>query len=242
METKDIRLLTADEIECRVGTCNGKGASLLLYKDARVDMRMLDEVFGRMNWKRSHEVVNGNLYCTVSVWDEDKGAWVSKEDVGTESKTEAEKGEASDAFKRACFNWGIGRELYTAPFVWVELAADEIDSRNGKPVPRVKFKVKDIAYNDRREISSLTITDQRGNVRFSYPKAATHGKAAKASAQQQTQPTAGNGMAGTAQDYLAANANALAYYNAKYGCKTIDDYTSDELRDIYSDLKKHGKL
>ena len=115
MEKNNIRLLRADEIECRVGMINEKGLSLLLYKDARVDMKILDEVYGPFNWQRKHEMIGGNLYCTVSIWDKEKQQWVSKMDVGTKSNTEQEKGEASDSFKRACFSHGIGRELYTAP-------------------------------------------------------------------------------------------------------------------------------
>ena len=57
-----IRLLRADEIECRIGTVSEKGLSLLLYKDARADMRILDETFGPMNWQRKHEVIGGSLY------------------------------------------------------------------------------------------------------------------------------------------------------------------------------------
>ena len=115
MEKNMIRLLRADEIECRIGMINEKGLSLLLYKDARVDMKILDEVYGQFNWQRKHEVIGGNLYCTVSIWDDEKQQWISKMDVGTKSNTEQEKGEASDSFKRACFSHGIGRELYTAP-------------------------------------------------------------------------------------------------------------------------------
>ena len=101
------RLLTADEIECRIGTVKAQGVSLLLYKDARTDQNILDEVVGSMNWQRSHQILDGNLYCTVSIWDEEKKQWISKQDVGTESFTEKEKGQASDCFKRACFNFGI---------------------------------------------------------------------------------------------------------------------------------------
>ena len=109
------RTLRADEIDVRVQQVkkNNAGkvfAQLLLYKDARVDMRLLDETFGQMNWKRTHEVVDGNMYCTISIWDSEKKEWVSKQDVGVESMTEKEKGQASDSFKRAGFNWGIGRE------------------------------------------------------------------------------------------------------------------------------------
>jgi hypothetical protein len=101
------RPLTASEIDCRVSTINEKGLTLLLYKDARVDMNILDEKFGVTGWQRKHEVIGGNLYCTVSIWDAEKQQWISKQDVGVESYTEKEKGQASDSFKRACFNIGI---------------------------------------------------------------------------------------------------------------------------------------
>lgn len=111
------RDLRADEIEVRVAQATEDGVSLLLYKDARCDQNILDETVGSMNWMRSHTRDNAN--CIVSLWDEKKQQWISKEDTGTESNTEKEKGLASDSFKRACFNWGIGRELYTAPFIWI---------------------------------------------------------------------------------------------------------------------------
>lgn len=111
------RDLKADEIECRVAQAKQKGVSLLLYKDARCDQNILDETVGAMNWQRQHARDNAN--CMVSIWDKEKGQWIGKEDTGKESNTEAEKGLASDSFKRACFNWGIGRELYTAPFIWI---------------------------------------------------------------------------------------------------------------------------
>ncbi len=120
------RDLRADEIDVRVQSIktdksgNCKGAVLLLYKNARVDMDILDETFGKLNWQRKHEFKDGKLYCTVSVWDAEKKQWISREDVGTESNTEAEKGQASDSFKRANVNFGIGRELYTAPFIYVK--------------------------------------------------------------------------------------------------------------------------
>ena len=111
------RDLKADEIECRVAQATEKGVSLLLYKDARCDQNILDETVGAFGWMRQHTRDNAN--CIVSIWDEKKGQWILKEDTGTESNTEKEKGLASDSFKRACFNWGIGRELYTAPFIWI---------------------------------------------------------------------------------------------------------------------------
>lgn len=112
------RDLRADEIECRVAQAKENGVSIILYKDARCDQNILDETVGAMNWMRHHCRENAN--CVVSIWDKDKGVWVEKEDTGTESNTEKEKGLASDSFKRACFNWGIGRELYTAPFIWIK--------------------------------------------------------------------------------------------------------------------------
>lgn len=162
----NFRTLQANEIECRVGTQDKgcKWCTLLLYKDARVDQRLLDEVVGATHWQRSHELIDGQLFCTVSIYDADTKQWVSKQDVGTESNTEKEKGRASDAFKRACFNWGIGRELYTAPFICVkDLNANDFNS--GK-LKMGHFKVKSIAYDEQRNVSELTIVDSDGNVRF----------------------------------------------------------------------------
>ena len=170
MEKDIIRLLRANEIECRIATINEKGLSLLLYKDARVDMNILDEVYGRNNWQRTHEVINGNLFCNIDIWDNDKKCWVRKQDVGTESNTEKEKGQASDSFKRAGTNIGIGRELYTAPTIFIELKPEEydIDEKTKKPKvkTKTKFKVKFIEYNNNREISKLQIVDTKNIVRF----------------------------------------------------------------------------
>ena len=109
MEKELIRLLKANEIECRISTISAKGLSLLLYKDARVDQRILDESFGSFGWKRSHQSIDGNLYCTVSVWNEQTKEWISKQDVGTMGYAEKEKSQASDSFKRACFSSKIGQ-------------------------------------------------------------------------------------------------------------------------------------
>lgn len=146
MTKLEFRDLTATEIECRISQVKENGLTLLLYKDARCDMNILDETVGAFNWQRSHSRDNAN--CTVSIWDEEKKQWISKEDTGTESNTEAEKGLASDSFKRACFNWGIGRELYTAPFIWIEKGnyKDKYD----------KFKVQEISIENKR-ITGLAI-------------------------------------------------------------------------------------
>lgn len=154
---KEIPLLTANDVECRIKKITNEGAVLLLYKTARVDMRILDEVYGVMNWQRRHEVINGNLFCTISVWDSEKSQWVSKQDVGTESNAEAEKGQASDAFKRAGFAWGIGRELYDAPFIWI----------SGKVSKYDRFHVTDIQYDrEKQKFTRLTICDDKGKERY----------------------------------------------------------------------------
>lgn len=169
MEKLNFRVLNADEIECRVGSVSeGKGVSLLMYKNARVDMTLLDEVVGPENWTRHHELINNNLFCTVSVRSAN-GEWISKQDVGTESNTEKEKGQASDAFKRACVNWGIGRELYTCPFVWVNLRNDEWkQGYNGKLQPKTQFEVSAIEYDDQRRVSFIQIKDGKGEVRYTW--------------------------------------------------------------------------
>lgn len=126
----NFRPLQAQDIEVRVGGVYKSGVTFLLYKNARVDMAILDESVGEFNWQRDHKEVKGNLYCGIGIFDERKEEWVWKWDCGTESYTEKEKGEASDSFKRAGFNWGIGRELYTAPMIYLPCATDL--KQNGK--------------------------------------------------------------------------------------------------------------
>jgi hypothetical protein len=174
------RLLKPDEISCRVQSLSENkskgtvGAVILLYKDARVDMSILDETFGPMNWQREHIEIGGKMFCTIAVWDEDKKQWVSKQDVGVESNTEATKGESSDSFKRSGTNWGVGRELYTAPFMYIQLEAEEwyTDQQSGKPKTKPGFvlSVKEITYNDNREIKTLVLVDKSGRERFSFGK------------------------------------------------------------------------
>ena len=139
----NFRDLTADEIECRVQSVKQNGLVLLLYKNARCDMNILDETVGAENWQREHYECKGNLFCRVAIRCREaeidgakntkeiiRDEWVWKSDCGVESNTEAQKGEASDSFKRACFNWGIGRELYTAPFTWIP--AEKCNIKEGK--------------------------------------------------------------------------------------------------------------
>ena len=161
------RLLRADEIDCRVAQIKENGLSLLLYKDARCDMNILDETVGEMNWQREHSRENAN--CNVGIWDTEKSMWIWKEDTGTESNTEAEKGLASDSFKRACVNWGIGRELYTAPFIWIPSDRCKIIGSGGKLKCHDRFEVKSISYNDNREIDGLRIVSNGQDV-FTWGK------------------------------------------------------------------------
>lgn len=168
---KNFRLLRADEIDCRVaqvfknGTC-----TLLLYKDARCDMNILDETVGTYNWNREHTLIDGQLFCRVGVREVDENGYTSgfvyKEDVGTESYTEAEKGRASDSFKRACVNWGIGRELYSAPRITVPCTVKEV---NGKLKTYDQFAVTEIGYDDRENINLLSITKDGAEV-YRYDK------------------------------------------------------------------------
>ena len=172
----EFRTLKANEIDCRVAQIDEKWLTLLLYKDARVDMNILDETVGCLNWKKSYSRENAN--CTVSIWNDEIKEWVSKEDTGTESFSEAEKGLASDSFKRSCFNWGIGRELYTAPSIFILPRKDIKYKYDGKEVDefylnkkekyetKTRFWVEYIDYNDTKEIQNLIIRDQKNNIRF----------------------------------------------------------------------------
>lgn len=179
----NFRLLRADEIDCRVALLKDSGLSLLLYKDARVDQNILDETVGAMNWQRRHTRENAN--CIVSIWDKDKMQWIEKEDTGTESFTEKEKGLASDSFKRACFNWGIGRELYSAPFIWIKAADTIIENEKGKLRCKDSFFVSKIAYDEHRNIVALVIKSTSTNKRvFSMGSVQTQTESQKKAEEQ----------------------------------------------------------
>lgn len=163
----EIRTLRADEIECRVKSITPRGAILLLYKDARCDQRILDETFGPMNWQRRH--LRDNANCIISIWDEAKKQWIEKEDTGTESNTEKEKGLASDSFKRAAFCWGIGRELYTAPSIFISSEDMSVIQKGSGYTTYDRFSVYSIEYNSSREIDQLAIMNENnGRIVFEY--------------------------------------------------------------------------
>ena len=167
------RKLRENEIEARVQSVKANGLVLLLYKDARCDMKLLDETVGPMNWQK--EYLRDNSNCRVSIWDIEKKQWVSKEDTGTESNTEKEKGKASDSFKRACFNWGIGRELYSAPFIWIPVERCNIKQSGNKYICNDKFRVEKITYDDDGNIDGLSIMNDTARVR-AFVQAPTNNK------------------------------------------------------------------
>ena len=152
MELK-FRELKANEIELRVGSTNENGFQLLLYKDARVDMALLDEVVGKGNWQREHKILGNDIYCRVGIYNKDLGCWVWVEDAGSSGNIEVEKSKASDSFKRACVNLGIGRALYSAPFVWI--TKDQYNDPK-----KSHYLVSEIEYSN-GEISKLVIINEK---------------------------------------------------------------------------------
>lgn len=164
MEDLKFDLLKAEDIDVRFGNVCKDGYTLLLYKNARVDMQMLDKTVGKSRWQRKHYELKGNMYCSVGIKFDNE--WVWKDDCGTESQTEKEKGEASDSFKRACFNWGIGVELYSAPVIIVPCETKWNSDKNKWELVNSKdkyrtFYVKHISYNDNREIEEIIIGEQK---------------------------------------------------------------------------------
>lgn len=170
------RTLKAEEIECRVAQITETWLTLLLYKNARVDMDILDETVGAMNWKKDYQLIDGQLFCTISIWDKEKEQWISKQDVGVESFSQEEKGRASDAQKRSSVCFGIGRELYTAPSIFILPNKDMIPrgkerefyiNEKGKCETKTRFYVEYITYDENRRIKELVIRDNKNHIRYS---------------------------------------------------------------------------
>jgi hypothetical protein len=175
MDIKELQKpLAITDIDFRIQSINKGGyATILAYKDARVDINRLNAVCGHLGWQRAHTRDNHN--CIVSIWDADHGHWVSKEDTGTESNTEQQKGLASDSFKRACFNWGIGIELYDYPVIQVRLNDNEWEMKEwkGKQSPKATWNLKlkewvwFSVFND-GGLEYLGAKDQDGKLRFEF--------------------------------------------------------------------------
>ncbi|WP_333647984.1 hypothetical protein [Lacrimispora sp.] len=254
MEKLDFRTLLASEIDCRISTVKENGISLLLYKDARVDQNILDETVGPMNWQRRHTRENAN--CIVSLWDTEKGQWIEKEDTGTESYTEKEKGLASDSFKRACFNWGIGRELYTAPFVWINSNNCNIkDLGNKKFTCYDAFYVSQIGYDKNRNINSLVICGSRDHKEvFSMGQKANKQEKKKADtppAESKSQQGGTKPLDKVTAPMIASVQSLVEKYSGKglkmekilamYKIKKIEDMTLENYKDCMNKLKLYEK-
>jgi hypothetical protein len=166
------RPLDISDIDFRVQSINNGGyATILAYKSARVDMARLDLAVGPLGWQRKHELINNRLFCHVGLYHPESNGWVWKSDVGTESMTEAEKGQASDSFKRACFNWGIGRELYDYPIISVKLNDNEWSKDGGRPKQTYNLKIREwVWYSEFTDdrLSFLAAKDENGKVRFKW--------------------------------------------------------------------------
>ena len=174
MNIQDLRKpLEIQDIEFRIQSINnGKYATILAYKNARVDMQRLDDVVGSLNWKREH--INNNHNCIVSIWNDDIKQWISKEDTGTESMADKEKGLASDSFKRACFNWGIGRELYDYPQIQIRLNDNEvIETGKQKPKYKASFNLNIKSWRWKSQFTDGKLTylgciDNNNKLRFQF--------------------------------------------------------------------------
>ena len=205
-------LLTPDQIEVKVNMCSDKGAQLLLYKTVRTDMDMLDRKVGVENWDIDYKEIKGNLYAGIGIKTEN--GWIRKWDCGTESRSDGygneKKGEASDAAKRSGTRWGIGRELYTAPFIFARVKT-KYDKGTWKLENKYqRFEVVEIGYSDDRKITSLRIVDDDGNNVFTYGGTGTSGKRRETTSPNQpaqNPPIQGPRMATQEQiEYLTANA------------------------------------
>lgn len=216
-----IRLLKAEEIDVRVGAIYKKGITLLLYKNARVDMSILDELYTPYGWMRKHMKVDDVMFCELLVKDPETGTWVSKMDVGAPSYSEPIKGACSDSFKRAATNLGIGRELYTSPFIWVDINEVTIKEDGAKKSVKDSFSVQSIEFDEeRRNITGLVIVNQDRKVVFQYMencKAKSNVPAITITADQTTQIL----------DEIKRTGVSLPGVLKKYGLKKISDMSPE---------------
>lgn len=264
----EFRTLRADEIDVRVAQLGegkrGKWASLLLYKDARCDMRILDETVGAMDWQRDHKELKGNMYAGIGIWDAVKGQWIWKWDCGTESYTEAEKGEASDSFKRAAFNWGIGRELYTSPTIFLGDDVCKIEKKdNGKLACYDRFSVKSISYDDKRNINGLCIINSKNRkVVFNWgmtidepePTRSTRSTPKKAENKPKEEVSSKSGNSGWQREKTAISKENLMilqdkvktdeqieYVQAKYDVNNLHELTQAQAIELIHTITKKEK-
>lgn len=225
------RTLRADEIECRVSKVGNGYVTCLLYKTARTDMDLLDETVGALNWSCDYEEVHGNLFCTISIYDEKRDRWIKKSNCGIESREDngnEKKGEASDAMKRAGFCWGIGRELYTAPSIFIRTKT--IDDKGNKI--NHYYDVAEIVYDNSRRISHLVLTE-KGSIVFEWEA-----------------DTFKNSLTDTSVQMLKNQIISLAdgdmdriesYVSKRYPGMTFDQLSADELKDVKLKVLQYKK-
>lgn len=247
MELK-FRPLKSNEIEVRIGSTTKKTYTLLLYKNARVDMALLDEVVGQGKWQREHKILGTDIYCRVGIWNEELKQFVWVEDAGSSGNIEVEKSKASDSFKRACVNIGIGRELYTAPEIKLWKENENDDSYKYK-----KFYVKEIAY-EKGEISKLVICDQENDsVVFSYPKGAKVSNNAQNQGQNTTTPPKASHTPNSVNDDYTKNMEKIRNYigtlpaetyskffnwlESSFGTRVLKELTADQVSQVVKSLK-----
>jgi len=230
----DFRKLRADEIEIRVREIVKGGAKVLLYKDARCDMAILDETVGAERWQRDHKDVKGVLFGGVGIFFEAIG-WVWKWDAGKESNTEAQKGESSDSFKRACFNWGIGRSLYTAPKQLTLMFETVEDGKDkwGKPIYKLKnpwamigVHMKEITYSGDK-IASIKIADRDGKVIWEMEPL-------------ETDPISDNRV-DWIKEQCQNDEGKLDAIKASLGVKSLEVITNKQFKEVIALIKKGTK-
>ena len=210
-----------------------------MYKDARVDQRILDETFTEFGWRRTHQEIGGKLFCTVDVWDAEKQQWISKQDIGTESTAEKEKGQASDSFKRACFNWGIGRELYSAPFIWIPAERVEISYDGKRYVTRERFRVESITYDEKREISGLVICNSKGvSVYEMHQQKHAVSNEKITGTPEQAKAQLSKKMRGDLEKELQRTGVSMETVLARYNLSDISQMLPEHYRDAMSGLRK----
>lgn len=233
---RKFRLLKAEEIEVKIKQVTEKGAVALIYKTSRVDMDILDETVGAENWQSEYVEIKGNLYCGIGIKDETTQEWVWKYDCGIESRSDGEgnekKGEASDAFKRAGVQWGIGRELYTSPFIFLNLPT--IANQNGKGYklknPFARFEVKEIEYDTSNKIAKIVIADEKENEVYRHPREATSATK-KAQAVEKTEEFKPLTKSELISVWKVPNVEKAVEYLEKTVGKSLSEFTASETED-----------
>ena len=200
-------------------------------------LEILDETFTPFGWRRTHQSIDGNLYCTVEIWDEEKRQWIAKQDVGTTSYSEKEKGQASDSFKRACFNWGLGRELYTAPFIWISAGIASIQQKGDRYITTDRFSVDSISYNEEREINSLVILNGKRNKVFELKQEAEPQKKREAKKKTETKDIAET-QRKVLEEELDRTGVTIEAVMERYQIERLEDMTPEIYEKALQGLKK----